>query len=381
MRHRLKRREIGAWHPMTGPGFEVLRTSFPAHARRGPVRLSEAPADGTMWLDTETTGLAAGTGTQVFLIGVAFREGVHVVIEQYLLRRLGAERSMLEVVRDRLGQASVLVTYNGRRFDWPLLEVRFRLQRLSLPWDEPPHLDLLPVARRLWRQPVGTARLTAIEWEVLGHRRDRDIPGGLIPSRYIEFLRSGDDALLEDVVDHNREDVLTLLSLHALADAICDGRSPPVPVDPIGLGLHLERLGRQDRALEAYERALAEECDPGRRWTAVRRLARLYRTRGDGRRLFALWMAEAERAILPAQVSLRRAARVARHVLRDPEAALAVVDRALARAEWDGLRGRMQLSGIATLERMRARLVRSSAGRPRRPADGSSPDKDGVCRS
>jgi hypothetical protein len=303
-------------------------------------------------------------GTQVFLIGVAFREGDRVVLEQYLLRRLGAERQMLEAVRERMVQASLLVTYNGRRFDWPLLESRFRLQRLAPPWDDPPHLDLLSVARRLWRHTIGTARLSAIESEVIGYRRHSDIPGWLIPSRYVEFLRSGDDALLDDVVDHNREDVLTLLSLHALADGVADGREPTVAVDPIGLGLHLERLGHADRAAIAYERALAEECDPARRSKAVRHLARLYRARGEGQPLFQLWMAEAERGILPVVASLRRAAWVANRVLRDADTAIATVDRALARAEWECLSGDTDSVDVEALQRMRWQIVRrSGAGR------------------
>jgi hypothetical protein len=324
------------------------------------MRLGEAPALGAVWLDTETTGLSAGVGTHVFLIGVAFREGGRVVVEQYLLRRLGAERQMLEAVRERLVQASLLVTYNGRRFDWPLLESRFRLQRLAPPWDDPPHLDLLPVARRLWRHTVGTARLTAIESDVIGYCRDSDIPGWLIPSRYVEFLRTGDDALLDEVVDHNREDILTLLSLHALADAVADGREPTVAVDPIGLALHLEQLGHADRAAIAYERALAEERDPARRSRAARRLARLYRRRGEGQRLFRLWVSEAERGILPVVTTLRRAAWVAARVLRDPVAAIAAVDRALARSEWECFSGVADFADVEALQRMRSQLARRS---------------------
>lgn len=357
-----RRRADGASHTVWDTGFDVIRAEIPADTRRGPVRLGEAPAAGTVWLDTETTGLSVGVGTQVFLIGVAFREGDLVIVEQYLLRRLGAEQGMLEAVRERMLRASMLVTYNGRRFDWPLLEARFRLQRLAPPWDEPPHLDLLPVARRLWRHVVGTARLSAIESEVIGNRRVGDIPSWLIPSRYVEFLRSGDDALLDDVVDHNREDVLTLLSLHAIAAGIADGRISDIPIDPIGLGLHLERLGQGDRAALAYERALAEERDPARRSRTVRRLARLYRARGESNRLFRLWIAEADLGILPVTANLRRAAWVAARVLRDPAAALTAIDRALARAEWECLSSGTRFGEIEALQRMRSRLTRRRLG-------------------
>lgn len=343
-------------------GFHVHRATLSALLRRGAVEIDrDLLPSGAVWLDTETTGLAGGTGTQVFLIGVVARSEQGFLLEQFVLRRLGAERAMLVALGERLRAATRLVTYNGQRFDWPLLETRFRLQRVPEPWDEPPHLDLLPIGRRLWRGLLGTARLSAIEAEIFGVFRDRDIPGAEIPGRYAAYLRTKNETLLNPILDHNRADLLTLLAVHAVDATIASAGGSPVTVDDAGYGRHLELLGRGEAAVSVYRRALAGTPDAAVRHRLVTRLCSLLRRAGRSDETLAIWLHEAERGLLPAPEALRRAASVAERVLGDRALASALVDRALRSLErrlvYLGTAGAAELALAQRLQQIRKRLT------------------------
>ncbi len=189
-----------------------------------------------LYLDTETTGLAGGTGTVAFLVGLAFFDEAHqtFVLEQLLLRRLGEEAPILELLERRLADASMIVTYNGKSFDVPLLRTRFVMNRMKRP-AEPPHLDLLHVARRVHRHRLTTCTLSSIESEVLGRERVGDISGMDIVEAYAHFLRTGDDGALHGVVTHNEHDVLAMVALLGLYGEPF-GTLDPVEGD-IGTGL------------------------------------------------------------------------------------------------------------------------------------------------
>ena len=283
-----------------GNGVEVIKTRFAVTHRHGRVLLGEClealPASGegggaaqTVWLDTETTGLAGGTGTYVFLIGLASVDGTTFTVEQFLLRRLSAEGQLLALLRERLAGARHLVTFNGRRFDWPLLEARFVLTRLRpLAFDL--HTDLIYPARRLWHRVLGTHRLSALEADVLGAARTGDIAGWDIPRTYIEYLRSADRNALEPILAHNRSDLLALIVLHATVSRVL--RDPPGgygPIDWEGAGVLLARRNEHDRAASCFEQALAGPIEPQDRWRVLGRCARQYRSLGDGRRAHDRW--------------------------------------------------------------------------------------------
>lgn len=170
-----------------------------------------------LYLDTETTGLAGGTGTVAFLLGLAFFDEEHgtFVLEQMLLRRLGEEAPILEQLERRMAEASMVVTYNGKAFDLPLLRTRFVMNRRPRP-PELPHLDLLHVARRVHRHRLQTCTLASIESEVLGRERVGDVSGMDIVEAYSHFLRTGDEGALGGVVTHNEHDVLSMVALLGL---------------------------------------------------------------------------------------------------------------------------------------------------------------------
>ncbi|HEV2357742.1 MAG TPA: ribonuclease H-like domain-containing protein, partial [bacterium] len=309
-------------------------------------------ATGMVWLDTETTGLAAGTGTYAFLIGLAYLDGEALVTEQFLLRRLRSEARLLAAVAERLAGRPHLVTFNGQRFDWPILESRFILSRQQ-PAVPAVHTDLITPARRLWHRVLGTHRLSTLEAEVIGAPRDGDVPGWLIPGIYVEYLRSGDRASLDPVVAHNRADLLAMVALHGeVVRTLRDPERSRVPFDWEGAGVLLVRRGEHPRAAACLERAVDAAADPADRWRALQRLARAYRLLGDETRRHARW--EAEAAAWPAPDRYRM------HVLEEAGKARARAgDRTGARraaAEALALAGRLGLSG--PMERLRRRVAR-----------------------
>jgi uncharacterized protein YprB with RNaseH-like and TPR domain len=248
----------------------------------------------TLYLDIETTGLAGGTGTYAFLIGVVrVAAGGGLVAEQFLLRRLGAEPRLLACLRERLAAARHIVTFNGRRFDWPILEARAVLTRQGpLPIEE--HTDLIYPARRLWHRVLGTHRLAALESEVLGASRPSDIPGWLIPGIYVEYLRRGDRTLLDPILAHNRADLLAMVALHGeVARCLLDPAGVRTPLDWEGAGVLLARQARHRQALQCFERARERAHDPQTRWRVLRRLARQHRLLGDGEGASRRWEHEA----------------------------------------------------------------------------------------
>ena len=190
-----------------------------------------------LYLDTETTGLAGGTGTVAFLVGLAFFDEAHgtFVLEQMLLRRLGEEAPILELLHRRIAEASMVVTYNGKSFDVPLLRTRYVMNRLPQP-TEPPHLDLLHVARRVHKHRLATCSLASIESHILGRERMGDVAGADIVEAYAHFLRTGDEGSLHGVVTHNEHDVwamVALLGLYGEPFGVLDpgGDEEPAPAE------------------------------------------------------------------------------------------------------------------------------------------------------
>jgi uncharacterized protein YprB with RNaseH-like and TPR domain len=166
-----------------------------------------------LYIDTETTGLAGGAGTLPFLIGMAWFQGQSLRVDQMLLEKPGLEAPMLRCLAERIAASSVIVSFNGKSFDWPLLRTRFVLTRVAAP-KLPPHLDLLHCARRVYKRRLGSVRLVHLEEQVLGFTRVDDIPGELIPDTYLGFLRgSVPGAALGPIVEHNRNDLVALAAI------------------------------------------------------------------------------------------------------------------------------------------------------------------------
>lgn len=251
-----------------GPLHVIVRQFEPEHAHgRVPVRdalavdpdvlaLLALDRDGARFdpsrmlvLDTETTGLSGGTGTVAFLVGLAWFEDGCLRTEQLFLRDLDREVPLLHRVAERIASASVIVTYNGKSFDWPLLRTRFILHRIPAP-ALPPHLDLLHCARRLLRGRLDGLRLAEVERGLLGHYREDDVDGSEIPGLYLRYLRGADPETLTRVFAHNVDDLVALPAvLAALGARLGRVRDQDDPRDWLASARLSLRAGDVDRAL------------------------------------------------------------------------------------------------------------------------------------
>src|SRR5437899_5049120 len=252
-----------------------------------------------LFLDTETTGLAGGTGTYAFLIGLAWWDAGGLQVEQCFMRDFAEEHSLLQELSQRVAERPVLVTFNGKSFDWPLLENRFTMTRSIAVPKLAAHLDLLHPARALWKLRLGSVRLVELERHVLdaprlGWQRDNDVSSALIPQFYFDYLRGGPVEPLVAVVRHNQMDLRGLAALfgkiNALISQQTDGAMEIESLDLFGLSRFLQRRGKNDRAHSACARALEIGLPAEFRPQARRDLAQMAKRRGEHTRAAEIWL-------------------------------------------------------------------------------------------
>ncbi len=236
-----------------------------------------------LFLDTETTGLAGGSGTYAFLVGVAWWEDGGLEIEQLFMRDYSEECSLLFALRQRIVEHPAIVTFNGKSFDWPLLETRYRMSRKIAPPAPLVHLDFLHPARNLWRLKHGSVRLSKLERLVLGRERSADILSELIPEIYFDFLRGGSPERLVQVFQHNQMD---LRGLAALSARVLSLLADPEAVAQDGLELFgvsriCEKRGYSVCARKLYQKSIASVLPAATERLAKRSLARLAKRDGD----------------------------------------------------------------------------------------------------
>lgn len=358
--------------------FHRVITRFPAEHRHGRVPLACLLREGapralctrderlvgldparTILLDTETTGLAGGSGTYAFLVGVAFFRERALEVHQLLMRDYAEEPAMLQELAGLLSGRDFLVTYNGKCFDLPLLEARFILARMDVDVQRHAHLDLLFPARRLWRGRAEDCRLATLERTVCGFERAGDVDGSEIPGIYFDYLARRDPARLSRVIDHNRWDLLSLAALLArVLGLVRDPRSDAEigPEDLVRVAKLYVDAGDRRAARPLLEEA-ARATGPARR-TALARLAEVCRRLGDEDAAAAAWEACLAE---PGAFDPEPYERLARHCLRRPGRAPEAVrwlSAAAARADDLAVRARL----IQALRRAEAR-----AARPPRP--------------
>src|SRR5438552_14462074 len=252
-----------------------------------------------LFLDTETTGLAGGTGTYAFLTGIAWWDSGGLQVEQFFMRDFADEHSVLCELAERIAERPVLVTFNGKTFDWPLLESRFTMTRRIAPPKLAAHLDLLHPARALWRLRLGSVRLVELERYVLdaprlGWHRENDVSSALIPQFYFDYLRGGPAEPLAAVVRHNQMDLRGLAALfgkiNGLLSEQADGVMEIESLDLFGLSRFLQRRGQNDRAHSACAQALEIGLPAEFRPKARRDLALMSKRRGEHERAAEIWL-------------------------------------------------------------------------------------------
>jgi uncharacterized protein YprB with RNaseH-like and TPR domain len=263
-------------------------------------RFLELPLESYAFLDTETSGLAGGTGTYAFMVGVGrFRDG-EFQLEQFFMRDPAEEANMLELLAAYFAPMQALVTFNGKAFDAPLLFTRYALHRIPNPLADFAHLDLLPLARRLWRDRLPSRALKYLEEKV---------PGYEIPYLYFDYLRSRDARPLKGVFYHNAMDVVAMAALLSHVTAILEdpfGEMVEHGLDVVALGKLFEDLGEWDVAARLFERGLEMELPEAEFWLAVQRLSHLQRRRGDLETAVDLWESAAGQGHVYAHVELAK---------------------------------------------------------------------------
>jgi len=251
-----------------------------------------------LFVDLETTGLSGGTGTVPFNIGLGYYRDGRFVVGQYFLGELAAEEEMIADFGRFIEEGGFrsVVTYNGKAFDIPMLETRFILHRTPLRLSGLPHLDFLFPARNLWKHKHESCRLFHLAREVLQTGRDEDIPSAEIPWRYVEYLRTGDFELIEPILYHNAEDILSLLGMVIMGASLLQDGEPGErdAMDMFGAAKVLERGGETRKAADLYQAALDGALSEEVGLSARRRLASRFKRRQDWERAVELWRQMAE---------------------------------------------------------------------------------------
>lgn len=365
----------------------------------------------TAFLDTETTGLGSGVGTYVFLIGVGYVRDKVFCVRQFFLRHPAEELPVLAGLAEFLSSFAAVISFNGKAFDWPLLENRYIYQRsrqrrqtdqadgtqkngsrrgdrprtreaepqheplsaapersesgvgddmhLVLHPGDPIHLDLLHLARRFWQARLESCALSALERHILGVSRTQDdVPGWLIPQVYFDYLRHGHVQPLRRVLYHNLHDILSLaaLTIHMdriMADPWCGLLRHPL--DFYSMGKLCESAGETTRALRCYDEALREHSlPPGRERDTLVRIGRIEKRQGNWQASVAIWRRLVDDLELGALACVELA-KYYEHVERNHEQALTFTLQALQLGKHPGVR--RPETGQAELEHRKRRLV------------------------
>ncbi len=296
-------------------------------------RLSGLPD--ACYVDTETTGLSTGVGTVAFLVAIGRVRDDRIVVRQLVLPDYPDEGALLRLVATELADGARLVSYNGRAFDLPILVARLTVHGLFAALAAIPerHDDLLPIARRLFRRPLGGARLADIERGVLGIERVADLPGAEVPGRWFGYLRGGSPDLLAGVLDHNLQDVASLAILEAkIVHLRAGGWRDAEVIDARGMAAELLRDGAAADSLDLLALALDRSLQPDEE-LGVRRLAtRLLVAAGDLERAEGIWRDATRRASVDAASAWIEVARIRerhRHDLAGALEAAAAASRVL----------------------------------------------------
>ncbi len=231
-----------------------------------------------LFVDTETTGLSGGAGTVAFLVGLGWLAGDRFIVHQYFITQLNHEEGMLELIRKLIPNFDCIVTYNGKSYDIPLLNSRFIMNRMSPPFDNLSHIDLLHPTRTLWKLSMENCKLKTVETDLLGLYREDDIPGEMIPDVYFDYLRNRRAEKIERIFYHNRFDVITMLAnLILIVRTQLSSEPAENPLTDFAKAKLFTRKKDIDRSINHYQHVLDSDISGSRRQKTYIELAALFK--------------------------------------------------------------------------------------------------------
>jgi uncharacterized protein YprB with RNaseH-like and TPR domain len=345
---------------VAAPGLIKVIQSVPLASRHGRVAFSElarvslevlgapdeAAREGLLFLDTETTGLAGGTGTLPFMVCLARIRGEQIQLGQWILTGFGGEAALLETVCNWVRPSAHLVSYNGKSFDVPLLITRYRLARQADPFAGKAHLDLLHLTRRACGHRWDDCRLQTAEQRLLGFVREGDFPSHLIPQAWVEFVRGGGPEPLAAIAEHNRRDVLSLAALLATIARIY-AEPGHEAADALKVAEIHERRGDAQQAIEHLTNAWGDLDEK-----ALLFLAKLHRLQRQDEQALVIWGQLKQKNCI---AGIEALAKYYEHVTRELGAALELAEELLSLEPTSGLHAKRR-------DRLRERLARPKNG-------------------
>lgn len=294
-------------------------------------KLKEIDINKTVFLDTETTGLAGGAGTYIFLVGVGYFEGDQFCVRQYFMRDFNEERALLSAVNELLSNFEAIVSYNGKTFDFPLIQSRFIMSGMKLNLENPGHFDLLYPARRLWKRRLENCSLSTVERDILGVIRENDVPGYLVPEIYFRYLKTKDARALKQVFEHNLQDILSLV---ALVSRMCVLVEDPLNnteygMDIFSIGKMFDEERRYEQSIHYYTEALKHNLAEEEVSEILRLASFAYKRQGKWEEAEKIWKEIIERNREFIYYPYEELAKYYEHYLKDYQKAETIVEEAL----------------------------------------------------
>ena len=294
-------------------------------------RLKEIDINKTVFLDTETTGLAGGAGTYIFLVGAGFFEGDQFCVRQYFMRDYNEERALLSAVNELLSNFEAIVSYNGKTFDFPLIQSRFIMSGMKLNLENPGHFDLLYPARRLWKRRLENCSLSTVERDILGVIRENDVPGYLVPEIYFRYLRTKDARALKQVFEHNLQDILSLV---ALVSRMCFLVEDPLNnteygMDIFSIGKMFDEEKRYEQSAHYFSEALKHNLAEEEALEILRLSSFSYKRQGKWEEAEKIWKEIIERSREFIYYPYEELAKYYEHHLKDYQKAETIIEEAL----------------------------------------------------
>lgn len=351
----------------------LVEKTFPQEYRHGVQPLSRRPGLGIIgqylgaasgmdysqivFLDTETSGLAGGSGVFAFMVGLGFFEENGFKVIQIFMRNPDEEPGLLTALDGFLNPFQTMVSFNGKSFDIPLLNTRYILNQRKSPLEAKLHLDLLQLARKIWRDRLVNRSLGELEKEILAFtRQEEDVPGYLIPQLYFDYLKTGNATSLRSIFYHNTIDIVSMAALFLFITQIIE--SPlqyDIPsLDVAALARLLEGLGKLEEAASLYEYCIDRGLPSSAFIKTIERYALMRKKQGHLELSSILWAKAAERGYIPAHIEL---AKIYEHYSKDFLLALEWVNRAIERVQSDfSLPGYLRKEYLDDLHHRNARL-------------------------